>query len=210
MTLNEAVVASIRRYPEIYPNRTEVIHQYLCVSGNAMEWTQGVLAKGYRHAEEESNDEGRSQIERTVEASLKRLSDGGFHETVTEIRKENLVRKNEMDKRVADAENLATVTSDNVRIYPLSEYSLIASVPDDVQPDWLAAVREMIFVVFQSPNAIVPFHASPERHEATRLANVEFAEQVLVSLAERFGRVEGQPASYAEWLETHHNAPPSP
>lgn len=65
--------------------------------------------------------------------------------------------------------------------YPMCEYSRMASVPDDVKPDWLAGVYETIDLVLKTdPNV-----KSSVGHE--NKANIEFAKKVKADLDKRFG-----------------------
>lgn len=67
------------------------------------------------------------------------------------------------------------------RFYPMCEYSRMATVPDDVRPDWLVGVYETIDLVLKTDPKI----KSSAGHE--NAANIKFATKVKADLDKRFG-----------------------
>lgn len=110
-----------------------------------------------------------------------------------------------------NADDLATVEWDRVVrgegdaffqpkwVYPLCKYACMNTVPDDVDPEYLSAVREMIFVVFQAEKNKIPSDGDDYATTASEtVKNRIFADWVLRDLARRFGD-GGVTASYADW-----------
>jgi len=211
ISLNDSIAKSIHDWPTLYACRTDVLHQYFCVNGNGMEWKNGVLVDGYGSSTKAERDlmienEDEKVAELHERSSVAGLSGDNLVKVSWEIATEEArirvdVRRRNMETtfRVKNAKLLALIPwKDDDKhpacdvnhcapktIYPLCQYACMNEVPDDIQPDWLAGVREMIFWVFCSkPDADQP---------AQQAANIAFADGVLRTLHTRFGSPEGMP-----------------
>ncbi len=192
--INKRIADSIRRYPTLYRCRTDVLEQWFCVIGNGMEWQDGQLVsilntKWMRERLEEDANE--------MDASTLARYRVMIQQESTRIR---FTVENASDLALVEwSHNTPTRIKDSFSaksIYPLCSYSRMSQVPDDVDPEYLAAVREMIFVVFRSEPSQYGF--DPETNAKQHEANIQFASQTLAHLAQRFGD-GGRPASYESW-----------
>lgn len=204
MTLTESVAQAIHDWPTLYKCRTDVLHHYFCVNGNGMVWENGILVDMYGSS---TKAERLLMIENEDDKIEARALCGELTEA-EEARIRIDVRRSNMEKtfRVKNAKFLALLewnSNDEHRepkaIYPLCQYACMNEVPDDVQPDWLAGVREMIFCVFRSERASGSYRQTPEQQAAQRAENIDFADKVLQSLHTRFGSPDGLPTSFAHF-----------
>lgn len=223
-TVNEFVADAIQRYPTLFGCRTDVLHHLFCVNGNGYEWRGGELV-GYPERkrslkallkEVDNNDakmaEMLARFDREDEAHEELRVLNETRQAKRRLRREH--EKSIITFRYKNAADLALVTwsRDHDRlldgpltfrpgtIYPLCEYAKLARVPDDVKPDWLAAVREMIFEVFASSPRRPDGQFSEEHCAAEHQRNIEFASKSLESIASRFPPPPGQVTNYAEWV----------
>ncbi len=206
--INKRIADSIRRYPTLYRCRTDVLEHWFCVIGNGMEWQDGQLVSIF-------DEPPLRTVEQLVAENTKWMRER-LEEDDNEMDASTLARYRVMIQQestrirftVENASDIALVewshnTPTRLRdsfsaksIYPLCAYSRMSQVPDDVDPEWLAAVREMIFVVFRSEPSQYGF--DPETNAKQHETNIQFASQTLASLARRFGD-GGRPASYESW-----------
>jgi hypothetical protein len=210
MSLNDAIARNIRRWPTLYACRTDVLHQWFCVNGNGMSWEEGRLV-AYDHNKRVPSL--KSMIADATEPL--RHNQKIFQDDPEQAAKYRVLIRMEQDlirTRYQMADDLALITWDqgysagsefpSRRIYPLCEYARMNCVPDDVDAEYLAAVREMILVVFRSDpsNTMCPHDATAEQQAAAHQANIEFADKVLQDLARRFGD-GGKVSSYAQFRD---------
>jgi hypothetical protein len=213
MNLNQMIAGNIRRWPTLYACRTDVLHHWFCVNGNGMSWEDGRLV-AYDH------NKRAPSLKRIIADATEPLrhnqkifqDDPEQPEQAAQYRvlirmEEDLIRT-----RYQMADDLALITWNQGysagsefparRIYPLCEYARMNCVPDDVDAEYLAAVREMILVVFRSDpsNTMTPCDATAEQRATAHQANIQFADQVLQDLARRFGN-GGKVSSYAQFQE---------
>lgn len=203
--LYQRVVKMIWDYPTLFKSRSDCLHHLFCVNGNGYEWEGGVLrgieegVEGYpvrdpdrvfrSEAEEieawEKLFVGNTNTEEAQSLRARRLCSVREHNSKMKFRREN-------------ADLLALVQGERLKIYPLCEYACMNEVPDDVHPDYLEGVREMIFIVFDTPTS----NLGTPYTEEERQANIEFASDVLTRLSKRFPKGnEWEPTSYQEWLQ---------
>lgn len=210
MSLNDAIARNIRRWPTLYACRTDVLHQWFCVNGNGMSWEEGRLV-AYDH------NKRAPSLKRMIADATEPLRHNQqiFQDDPEQAAKYRVLIRMEQDlirTRYQMADDLAQITWDqgysagsefpSRRIYPLCEYARMNCVPDDVDAEYLAAVREMILVVFRSDpsNTMCPHDATAEQRAAAHQANIEFADKVLQDLARRFGD-GGKVSSYAQFQD---------
>jgi len=206
--INQAIARDIRRWPTMYSCRTDVLHQWFCVNGNGMEWQNGRLVGYYSTKRMPSL---KSRIADATEAL--RSIQLSYVEDVAQAAKYRVLIRKEEDrvKQVhALADDLAQVSWDRgispdpnfapARIYPLCKYARMNRVPDDVDPEYLAAVREMILEVFRSEpsETLISSGATAEQLTTAHQSNIQFADKVLQDLARRFGD-GGMISSHAQY-----------
>ncbi len=135
MTVQENLVDCLLRYPHIFPNKWAVYHHWFIVNGCGYDWKNGEL------------------VESDNEVLLTTIEDGinyQFKETLSRIKKGEsgfTFEINYSKKAIFDCINLEQrmVDFDPQRetIYPICEYANIMNIPDDITPEWKAAVTEM-------------------------------------------------------------------
>jgi hypothetical protein len=196
--LDKLIANKIRRWPTLYRCRTDVLHAWFCMNGNGLDWENGELDS---FDEEPSlQDHIRKEERNNREMISKYPSIDGPDYQVSCAK-----RIAEITFRYENADKLALVNWDKhilmdrvppKPIYPLCEYAAMCNVPNDVKPEWLAAVREMIFVIFAfDPQTCVEYQMHPKRYNHSQ--TVEMADKCLQDLAARFG--SNEPSSLAEW-----------
>lgn len=205
---------AIRSYPTLYRCRTDVLRQWFCVPGNGMGWRDGKLVDAEPDEEFCSEEEQISWATDFMRIHLERAQEHGDPQRIAECRIRLQMKEDQIRFRMRNADDLALVSWNHITpqdpfvpqaIYPLCEYSRLNSVPDDVVPDYLAAVREMIFEIFASkPNQPGLSHLSAEENRQVHADNLKFADQVLQSLHVRFGS-SGIPTSLAEFQDRRKN-----
>lgn len=202
MSINAAIARDIKCYPTLFGCRTDVLHQWFCVNGNGMEWRGGRLV----HRSDSPVPSLASVLAEATHHARKRLheQDLATHQ-LARLRVQIAKMESEVTFRYENADDLTLVPWDSVlngtqttksdfapqAIYPLCEFARMNSVPDDVDPEYLAAVREMICEVFDSSQASTHWQASEQERARAREANCVFADRVLQDLARRFP--EGNP-----------------
>lgn len=215
MGINQDIARAIRRWPTLYRCRTDVLHQWFCVNGNGMDWIDGRLS-----SRSWSGDEPMPSVEEQIADStdwMRKRLDEAVGDPVAAAKYRIMIKREA--KRIAfnmeNAEDLALVPWSMIyrpsakdgflppaAIYPLCQYACMNEVPDDVDPEYLAAVREMIFVVFNSRANQPGISCYDEEHNLkVHGENIRFADQVLQDLARRFGD-GGMSTSHAGWLES--------
>jgi hypothetical protein len=201
--VDDFVAKNIRAYPTLFSCRTSVLHQTLCVIGNGLAWNNnGTIECDYEEDRNIFYDE--EQHATNISDRLKKIFVENLDEMSDFIKKsENRERINVkyhnllMQFRRDNAELLAQETwektsekyllkenypKDAENIYPLSEqHSMLCTVPDNIHPDWLDAVFEMIFMVF------------------TFSEDIFIANRTLKKLGKKFGYPKNKPKSYREF-----------
>lgn len=94
-----------------------------------------------------------------------------------------LVGGSRRDKALQRLATGAPVTWDNnetpATFYPLCQYAKLACVPDNIRPDWLAGVREVLHLILATDPAVIGAGGWPNTH------NIEFARRVAAALERR-------------------------
>jgi len=188
MTLDEEVRRSLLNSPLLYKKRVDVLHHLFCVNGTGLEWIGGELV------DPESEVGSDVPEDFPVDPAHSEIKQEG-------IRRFNERMRAEYERRLEVIDDL--VQSDDLRMqggfYPLSEYSRLMTIPDDVKPDWLAGAREVIEAIFRhEPTGERDDTAEAHAH------NVEWADKALRDIQERFGKSDREePESYREWRPLH-------
>lgn len=145
MTVKETLKSDLMKYPSIHKNKWDVYHQWFIVNGNEMEWENGELVDMYSNkpitieesiikhvdfyitsnVDEILSDKNKDFLQITLEGKIERL-------------KKDILNSFKWEER------MSIFTCDDIEhFYPLSEYSKILNIPDDIKPDWKEAAIEM-------------------------------------------------------------------
>lgn len=189
--LNEVVKASLLAYNDLYYGRRDHVLEHLyCVIGNGYDWQNGRLVmRGLQ------TDAKMQEAIRRVKAGETRIVPDRFAPSLT--RQRRAYRKGmspELRKRLAqiDKEVSAKMRAEDrkrrkapiEKVYPLCEYSAMATVPDNAKPDYVRGAFEAIEIVLATdPNYIDP-HYDPKGER--QRANIAFAQKCKDDLCKRF------------------------
>jgi len=141
----------ILTHPSSYPNRTEVLHQILCVVGSGYEWSEeGSIVSAYDDPTPHWTKEG--ELAR-IEARL----DDMFGESDPEIadylcdsiRPALLAPIEESEKTIQEVDTRMYARGEVKHFYPQSDWSLLMNVPSNVTPEWQEACEEMKSIAIQ-------------------------------------------------------------
>lgn len=137
------------KYPSLFRRRWEVLNHLFCVIGNGFEWVNGELVE---------------KGERKIKNYVPLLKDGEAYRSEESIReqvsKENkkmdewIIKHNQEYEKLGISHLINTWPGEktekeiaktyNVEFYPLSEYSAIFNIPEDIKPDWLEGIKEVV------------------------------------------------------------------
>lgn len=162
-TVKNTLLDSLFAYPLLFKNKWDVYHHWFAVCGNGFDWIDGCLVD-------------KSSLSRdfilTKEAAVEAQLDD-FTMKVNEIDKAYGENAKFSDKEYYNAIQFATAiaskkqerikyvdsyiddfTPTNGEIYPLSNYSKIMQIPEDIQPDWLEACEEFYNYLVSAENIV--------------------------------------------------------
>jgi hypothetical protein len=138
---DRAIAEAICRYPGLYESRASVLHHWFCVIGNGMDWIDGKLQNVYPEAFREP--------EEVKNIDLSKDS----WEIAGDIKHNLSLAKQAMIKGNADLIALLPwELSTRLRwIYPMDKkYSKLACFPDNIHPEYLQGIVEMIEIIFST------------------------------------------------------------
>lgn len=183
--LNDLIQLMQQAYPSLYSRRDRVLHHLFCIIGNGYQWRNGRLVSDRIWPQDNDAE------------AIRRWRAGDTTPVVSALDKREEEYRKERDARTAEINELlakygeSPVESSYKKIladrearekapldhcYPLSSYSRMACVPDNVKPDYLAGVREMIEIVLA---------LDPEAAKSNK-ANIAFALKCKQDLEKRF------------------------
>lgn len=124
----------IRAYPSLYKTGGDVLNNYFCVIGTGFEWVNGEIVYPY------DDDNGSihcdySSFESWCESRGRKVEDGfdfNFWHPIFES------EKHAYENSLECAHNMELTSGYH---YPVSEYSKISTIPDDVKPVWAEGAR---------------------------------------------------------------------
>jgi hypothetical protein len=159
----------IRRmaWPTISQDRISILDHWFLTIGNGMEWNDGVLISVSGRAED----------------AIERYKNGERPDWTNE-------RDDYHYERLAAEREGKEFVPPHGSHYPISDYSRCWKVPDNVEPDWLAGVREILHVVIEHGTGPKPPKGANERlvrDYKTNVRNIKEAKKCLKSLEKRFG-----------------------
>lgn len=154
-------------WTSISRDRNAILSHWFLVIGNGMEWNNGALI----------------HVSGREEDAIERYKNGERPDWTNE--RDDYT----YERRMAELSGEEFVKPHG-SYYPICDYSRCWSVPDDVRPDWLAGVREILHVVIEHGTGPKPPKDAPEhivRDYKTNKSNIKQAKLCLKSLEERFG-----------------------
>jgi hypothetical protein len=199
--LRESIEKMILAYPFIHGHRAACLRYLFCTNSPGFEWKDGVLVD-VSNPKDEIVDNHWDEQEYLSELMVNLPEDFSDEELVLDLKASRLLwirRHNaDIDFRKANADILSRVNEPLSSIPDLNKFSNMACVPDDVHIDYLNGVKEMIFIIFDTPKDALPTSDYPKERI---IHNIKFAENILSELNDRFGkRHPEEPTSFKEWL----------
>ena len=172
MNLKDSVINSMREYPSISGNKLDVYDHLFLTNGNGYDWVNGELI-------EPSNEKPNViSIEEAIdklfndEFRIDLITDRMFfyigelnkeEKVVKESLQYDLVRYAQDVKTIVNAEKAVNqslfeiepiISLDGLEpecfLYPLCEYSKIMNIPDNIKPDWLDGIKELMDYLLNS------------------------------------------------------------
>lgn len=142
MNLQDQIIYSIKTYPTLYDYGSDVLHYLFCVIGNAYTWENGQLCELDKEPRKYTSTRDFDKKNGITEKVFKNLD---THQTLS-LEYRYAIQDMKDNFRIQNAEKLAQIMRVRLKsnLYPLSgQYSLISTVPDDVQPDWFEGAIEV-------------------------------------------------------------------
>jgi hypothetical protein len=170
MNLKDTMLQYIRLCPLNTKNKLDIYNQFFLVLGNGYEWNDGELVDVYGNnkiltieeaIENELLDEfNLTLFNRSVNRNI-RMYDISSSECKEKIR-ERLKRYYKNIQTILHAEDIINhniVINEDKRdfdFYSLTTYSAIMNIPDNVKPDWLDGIKELMDYLLNSdfPNVV--------------------------------------------------------
>lgn len=171
-TYKATLKASMKAYPRLFLNELDFMGHAFFVLGNGLRWENGQLTEGRSLkemiTEAERNREHTKKQKLAEKERLLKIQDtmdpeefeflmhDCSHEydagTIEENRKKEIEFREEIISEYEDDEGGCWYkTSDGTigqKIYPISQFCKIMNLPDDIKPDWLAAVEKAIALCY--------------------------------------------------------------
>lgn len=148
MNYNTTKIQNLLLWPTIYPTEHHLLHHLFFVNGNGYYWQDGELVS--RDIDGDSPRRELSTKELMAEYHARRAKrqahwaavydDMYPEEHIKKMRALNM----EVPKRRDFIKEACTPTNTPIKLYPLSDYSLISRIPGNVKPDWLKAAKQAI------------------------------------------------------------------
>ena len=176
MEIPDQLRRMLLNFPMLFPNALSAYDHLFCVVGNGYEWKDGELV----HTSKISKRFRNMTVKDAVLALLKEDLVDEWKDKNSTTRRfakayeplddlSNYIAKNGEDviesvKSIFDIEKRMKDFSipkyrrqyfkDEFKFYPISKYSAICNIPDDVQPDWLNAIIRLIDVMDANPERV--------------------------------------------------------
>lgn len=167
MTTKDTVRENLLNYPILFKNALDVYDHLFCVCGNGYRWKDGELVSTSTHRRLKTKaGAALYQIKKLITDRMQwkvlmRLV-GLVNAARTMMRRARLivsrvldVDKNIVDLSIKDDEEMAKHFGDyKFSFYPLSSYSTICNLPDDIKLDWLQAAKKMYGIMIANLDAM--------------------------------------------------------
>ena len=172
MNLKDRVINSMREYPSISGNKLDVYDHLFLTIGNGYDWVNGELIETSNEKPNVISIEDAIDNLFNDEYRIDLTTDRMFF-YIGELEKEEKVVKESLQydlkryaqdvKTIINAEKLVNQSLFEIEpiicldglepectLYPLSEYSAIMNIPDDIKPDWLDGIKELMDYLLNS------------------------------------------------------------
>lgn len=156
-SVEETLHQAFDRWPSLYRTRMDVADHILCTIGNGFSWLDGAAL----------NTGPEDHLDRRLEVISPALA--ALFAALPDIAAEHEASA----RRRAEEEALPRpfVDDGGPRAFcPISDYSLISTVPDDVRPDWLAFAYETACAVRDRHDDAAPYGPTINRRLAAEIA----------------------------------------
>lgn len=169
MDFETTLKSCLMEYPSIFPNALSVYDHLFCTIGNGYEWENGQLVDGKDKAIT-IEEAVVKQIQDLIDDPIERFTvfedfDFGTAKKILNAHYKRIIKYVKMifdtDNRmkdfsfdVIDEEFISKVFDDKCKLYPLSKYSHICNIPDDVQYDWLMAAKKMYDIIIENEDRV--------------------------------------------------------
>ena len=191
MKLKDSVINSMREYPSISGNKLDVYDHLFLTIGNGYDWVNGELIEPSNEKPnvisiEEAidnliNDEYR--IDLTTDRMFFYIGELNKEEKVVkESLQYDLKRYAQDVKTIINAEKLVNQSLFEIEpiisleglepectLYPLSKYSKIMNIPDDIKPDWLDGIKELMDYLLNSDFPSVVEYRTTYKNELNQI-----------------------------------------
>lgn len=170
MTVKNTLYRCLLNYASIYPNALDVYIELFLVIGNGYEWKNGEIvkkdkkgrdAKNMEHAiiqycNDDLHNKYVDEILQRLPASVRKKMQKGIEDGHAEVVKRIIHTEERMkDFRVRRGENKSAVNlRQETYFYPVCNYSLICSIPDDVKGDWLNAAEDLYNIMLDNMDLV--------------------------------------------------------
>lgn len=155
MNIDQVIINSIIEYPNLYKDidykhsREKVLEHLFFTSGNGMDWKNGTLQYHY-YKESKPNNNNKQIPKNYFENPI--FSEEKDEATITRIFR---LKRNKMYTPHEICDKLI------LELYPLSKYSALLNIPEDIKSDWLDAVLEVCNLgidIYRDPYKHAHFH----------------------------------------------------
>ena len=192
MNLKDSVINSMREYPSISGNKLDVYDHLFLTIGNGYDWVNGELIDPYNKrlnilSIEDAIDNlfnNESRIDLTTDRMFFYIGELNKGEKVVkESLQYDLKRYAQDVKTIINAEKLVNqnlfeiepiISLDGLEpkctLYPLSKYSAIMNIPDDIKPDWLNGIKELLEYLLNSEFPSVVEYRTTYKNELNQVA----------------------------------------
>ena len=192
MNLKDNVINSMREYPSISGNKLDVYDHLFLTIGNGYYWVNGELIDPYNKrlnilSIEDGIDNlfnNESRIDLTTDRMFFYIGELNKGEKVVkESLQYDLKRYAQDVKTIINAEKLVNqnlfeiepiISLDGLEpkctLYPLSKYSAIMNIPDDIKPDWLNGIKELLEYLLNSEFPSVVEYRTTYKNELNQVA----------------------------------------
>lgn len=191
MNLKDSVINSMREYPSISGNKLDVYDHLFLTIGNGYDWVNGELIEPSNEKpnvisiedaiDNLFNDEYR--IDLTTDRMFFYIGELNKDEKVVkESLQYDLKRYAQNVKTIINAEKLVNQSLFEIEpiisleglepeciLYPLSKYSKIMNIPDDIKPDWLDGIKELMDYLLKSDFPSVVEYRTTYKNELNQI-----------------------------------------
>lgn len=163
MTIKDTIKSMIIMFPGLCPTKLSVYNHLFLTNGNGFRWKNGELIS--------KNSEKNCSIEDGLEALFNGQLQYDFlkdylnittdSEDIINYFKRRNKEKLELAKVIINYEKITNeklYLTNKEELYPLSKYSKILNIPDDIKDDWKDAIKEFLdFIMTSEENEVITY-----------------------------------------------------